>query len=284
LVFNSQVFDGTQAISVPELLDALNTMPFASPLRMVSIQDIDKAVKAVSDALIDYLADPLQTTVLVLTATKIKSDSRLLKAIKKISSKAVIASESKKRNELPNMVREMAKSYQISLNPDAASELIELVGTSTISINTELQKLSAYLRSSNRSNASRADVLAVVARAAESSPWDFVEAFSRRDLITALELLNRMPGESPIALISLCVMRIRELLLLKSLQLRKSANLAGVMKKPEWQVKKLMGTANNFTTTELREFLATAANIDMQMKSGKDPQQQLSEFLLRTCK
>jgi DNA polymerase-3 subunit delta len=280
MVFNSQVFDATQPISAPELLDALNTMPFASPIRLVSVKDVDKAQKAVSDAIIDYLSEPLESSILVLSATKLKSDSRLLKAVRAVSPKAIISSESKKRGELPGMVMQMAKGYKITMTNTAAQELIELVGNSTVAINTELQKLAAYLRSLGKNTADKSDISAVVARATEASPWDFVEAFSKRDLALSLELLGRMRGESPINLLALCVIRIRDLLLLKSYAGRGQANLASAMGRQDWQVKRLQASARLFTPKELRKLLALAADIDMRMKSGKNPEQQLIEFLL----
>jgi DNA polymerase-3 subunit delta len=258
-------------------------MPFASSIRLVSIQDVDKTAKSVIEELIDYMASPTETTVLILTATKLKADSRLVKAVKQLNPKAVINCESKKRSELPSMVQQMAKSYQIIIGHEATQKLIELTGESTVAINTELQKLANYLHSLGKSEASKNEVMAVVAKAAQPSPWDFVEAVSQRDLILAMELLLAMPNESPISLLALCIIRIRELLMLKSVTDRGTGNLAKAMKKPDWQIRKLQSSAAKFEATELRQFLSLAASVDMQMKSGKDAQQQLNQFLLSVC-
>ncbi|GHT78670.1 hypothetical protein FACS1894104_2190 [Actinomycetota bacterium] len=287
ITFNSVVFDGALTINVSELLDALNTIPFASPLRMVTVQDIEKSSKTVTDTIIEYLADPLNSSVLVLTATKLKADSRLIKAIKKIAPTAIINCDSKKISELPAMVQKLAQNYGVSMGNDAAQQLVRLTGSSTVNINTELQKLAAYLRSVNKDSASKADVLAVVSKASEPSPWDFVGAFTNRDIALMLELLfslndslAKTSGNPANYLLSLCVMKIREMLLVKSLIARGSANIATIVKRPDWQVKKIRSEAEHFTAPELRELLIEAADVDMRMKSGNNAQQELVKFLL----
>lgn len=282
--FNSQILDGSANIDIQVLLDTLNTPPLASPFRVLVIKGIDKASKMLVEALTDYLAAPMPSTVLVLTAEKLNVQSRLYKAVKAIDAKAVIDASSKKRSELPAMIRELAGSYHINLSYEGAAKLAELVGNSTVALNNEVKKLASYVLALGRSNANLDDVMMVVARSNQPSPWDFVDAFSRRDLVESFEILRMLSSESPVGLLYLCVIRLRELLQYVSLVAVGERNLPKALGKPEWQTKRLATLATRFEASELRELLALAARADANMKSGQDAQMVLEDFILACCR
>ena len=62
LAFNSDVFAGEKATG-EEIVAAANTLPFASEVRLVQVNNVDKLRKADAEALISYLTSPSQTTV-----------------------------------------------------------------------------------------------------------------------------------------------------------------------------------------------------------------------------
>ncbi|MDR3136233.1 MAG: DNA polymerase III subunit delta [Coriobacteriales bacterium] len=278
--FDSQVFEGSQPLSKGQLLDALNTPPLASPFRLITVRDVDKVGSVLTDSIIDYLQRPLATTVLVLTATKMTATSRLYKALCAISPKAVLDSTSKKRSELPQMVRRLAGDYGLTVEPDANLALVDLIGNSSVALNTELRKLASYAKALGKSSVGASDVHAVVARAHQYSAWDFVDAFAGRDLQRCIALMDMMPDQSPLGIVAFCIVRIRELMQVKALQARRGVSLEKALRRPQWQIKRLLESSANFSVAHLRQILAKAASIDMQMKSGADAQQALLEFLI----
>jgi len=282
--FNSQILEGSGDIDCQSLVDSLNTPPLAAPYRVVVIKDIDKAGKTILDAAADYLASPLSSTILVMTATKLTQQSRLYKAAKAIDNKAIIDASEQKRSELPAMIRKLAGSYQIGLSYEGATKIAELVGNSTVALNSEVKKLASYVLALGRSDANLDDVIMVIARSNQPSPWDFVDAFSRRELAQSLEILRSLPRETPVGLLYLCVVRLRELLYYKSLVALGNRNLAKALGKPDWQVRRLETLAAKFESAELRDMLARSARADARMKSGESAQLVLEEFLLATCR
>lgn len=284
LDFNSQIVDGSKSLVLGELLDSLNSPPLAAPFRLVVIKNVDKGGKQLVDALTLYLASPLLTTIVVMTAAKLTQQSNLYKAVKRIDSKAVIDASDRKRSELPAMVRQLAQNYQITLSHDGAAKLAELVGASTIALNAEVKKLSSYVVALGRSEATLEDVTIVVSQTNQPSPWDFVDAFSKRDLSQSLDLLVALPRESPVSLLYLCVTRIRELLQYRALVERREGNVAKALGKQEWQVRRLETLSQKFTAGELRALLAQAAHADARMKSGENARLVLEELLLSACR
>lgn len=282
--FNTQIVEGSKEIDPITLLDSLNTPPLASPYRLMLIKDVEKVGKTIMDALVSYCKSPMPSTVLAMTAQKLTSQSRLYKAVSAIDKKAVIDASERKRSEVPAMVRQLASNYRINLSYDAAVKMSELVGNSTIALNTEVKKLASYVLALGRSDASLDDVLTVVARSNLPSVWDFVDAFSKRELVESLDLLRLLTKESPVSLLYLCVTRIREMLHYKSLAARREGNLAKALGKPDWQLRRLESLARRYEDQELRDLLVRASRADARMKSGEDAKIVLEEFILTTCR
>lgn len=68
--FNSETFSGLTCTG-EEVITAANTLPFASEVRLVLVNDVDKLKKADSELLIAYLKEPCETTVLALEGQKV---------------------------------------------------------------------------------------------------------------------------------------------------------------------------------------------------------------------
>ncbi len=78
--FNSETFSGLTCTG-EEVITAANTLPFASEVRLVVVNDVDKLKKADSELLVAYLKEPCETTVLALEGQKVAKNTRLYKAV-----------------------------------------------------------------------------------------------------------------------------------------------------------------------------------------------------------
>lgn len=282
--FNRSNFDGAKLEAGDEVVDACLTMPFCSQYRLVVIEDVDKAKKAVADALSEYLKDPCPSTVLALTATKLAKNTVLFKRIVKVDSKSVVECGSKKRYELPALVRNMAVSHGATMSQAAATFLIGRVGVSTVALDTELKKLASYVRSQGRETITEHDIDRLVARTAEVKPWDLGDALGARDAARCLSLIAQMRGQSPYGLLAVCLGRIRELIVVKALEERPgAASIASVLGGPDWRYKNHRRMASNFSKAELEQALTGGAQVEMQMKSGTDPGLALDLWIVDTC-
>lgn len=290
LSFNSDDIDAEFA-EEGVVVTSCNTIPFASDIRLVLVRNADKLSKADSDALVDYLKSPSPTTVLALEAAKLAKNTRLYKAVAAYGAKAVIDCAPMKRAELPRAVRSMAVSHGVTFTDGAARALVELVGESTVHLDAEIQKIALAHRGSDA--VSEGEVFALVARVAEVKPWEFVDAFSARDLKKCLLYMSRMDSVSPHVLIAMCVSRIRELMCVKALSRRGNANAAnlahaltsyGGKTVQDWRVKNHAVWARQYSASELREALRLARDCEQAMKSGTDPHDAFVEWLIAVTK
>ncbi len=284
--FNTKVFDAANASSGEEIVVACNTVPFASKYRLVKVRNAENLKKPCSEAIISYLEEPNETSILLLFATKLAKNTRLYKAVAGIGKTAVITCQTpKKENELTAIVRDMSLSHGAAITPDAARVLVNLVGENTVKLNAELEKLAIAHTSANP--ISKQEVVAQVARTAKVKWWDFVDAFSQRNEKKCLLLLAQMKNESPYSLLPLTTSRIRELIKVKALIKCSNSKIRAELKLTErmdWKVNYYKKWARNYTAKELREAIISARDAEANMKSGTNPSDAFYDWVIGVLK
>ena len=269
LAFNSDEFNGESALG-SDIVAACNTVPFASPVRLVEVRSTEKLKKADAEALVAYLDAPSETTVLALVAEKLAKNTRLYKAVAKHGKTAVIDCAPVKRFELPKMVRSMAVGHGVTLTEGAAAKLVDLVGEDTVRLDGEVRKIALAHRGNDAVN--EHEIVAMVSRTAQVKPWEFVDAFSARDARKCLLFLGRMESVSPHALIAMCTSRLRELVCARALVARGNPKaIASALKLQEWRCRNYAAWARGFSDEELRDAIVAARDAERSMKSGGDP-------------
>lgn len=278
LSLNSDTFNGENAEGI-DIVSACNTLPFASDIRLVQVNAVDKLKKADTDQVIAYIESPSPTTVLVLVASGVAKNTRLYKAVSKIGKNAIIDCAPIKRNELPARVRAMATTHGIAITPAAANALIDAVGENTVALDSSLAKLA--LSHVGADPVTDSEVALIVPRSAQAKPWEFIDAFSERNATKCLALRQRLDSTSPHVLLSMCVTRIRELVAAQSLYARgQGSALASYLKVPDWRVRNHARWAKGFTEQELRDALVSSMKAEQAMKSGTDPESAFQDWYL----
>lgn len=266
--FNLDDRDMTKPQEPDEIIASLCTFPMGSDFRLVILRSCDHLVKAMSEALVSYLAAPSPDTVCLIVADALARNTRLYKAVAKIDAKAVIDCSAKKRWELPAYVQGMASRHGVSISSAAAEELVARAGESTRMLDTQLKKLAAMTGSSS---IELADVERYVVRTAEIKPWDFLDAVSARDVARALELYRLLPPKSEVRLLSLLLTRVRELIVAKALDERGQAReLASTLGVKDWQVKNHVRWSRLFSMDELVDALHSAVETECALKGSRD--------------
>lgn len=280
--FNLEEIEASADLEPQTLLSSLNTLPMGADRRIVVVENAEKLPKPVSEALVKYLANPNEACTLCLTATTLAKTTRLYKALAKVGPKAVIDCSAKKGRDLLPYVQKLARSHNLTISSDAASELTARVGESSTMLDTQLASLSALLGGGG--NVTLGLVESNVARVAEVKPWEFLDRLAQRDLARSLQLLRLLDGGSAIGLCSLVCGRVRELICAKSLAARGEGGLvAKELKKQDWQVRNLGRWAGNFRDGELELLLSECADADAALKSGADERSTLTALVCSVC-
>lgn len=280
-MFNLEEIVASGDLEPVALLSSLNTLPMGGDRRVVVVEAADKLPKAVSEALIDYLASPNESCTLALVAASLAKSTRLYKAVAKVGPRSVIECTAKKGRDLPPYVQKLAASHGVSISVDAARELVARVGESTTMLDTQLATLAALLGGAG--TITQEFVEANVARVAEVKPWEFLDRLSARDAHRSLALYHLLDG-SALGLLSLVCGRLRELICARSLAARgASPSLADELGKQEWQVRNHARWARAFSDGELEGLLAECARVERALKSGADEQTEMVRLIARIC-
>jgi len=282
LSMNSLKFAAREIKGPAHILDALNTVPFGSQYRLVVITEADQLDKAVQSSLVDYLTDPSETTVLVLVADKLAKNTRLYKAIAERYASSIVDCSPKKRAELPQLVRNIAKAEGVDILANVASLMVDRLGVDTVLLNAETKKLAAIIRSRGDTTIKAADVTEHIARFVEPKRWDLTNALSLRDLPRCLTCIDEMKSFSATGLFTLCISHIREILQAKTARSR-GGSVALAVGKQDWQIKELIKATELFSFAELKTILKQAPVVESRMKSGADADQLLRLWVINVC-
>lgn len=279
--FNLEEIVASADLEPEVVLSSLNTLPMGGERRVVVIEGAEKLPKAVSEAIVAYLADPNPSCTLALVSEKLAKNTRLYKAVAKVGPRSVIECAALKGRDLPLYVQKLAAAHGVAIGSDAARELVARAGESTTMLDTQLASLAALLGGSG--TITREFVEANVARVVEVKPWEFLNCLASRDAARALSLYRLLDG-SPLGLLSLVTGRLRELICARSLVARGEGHaLAATLKKQDWQVRDYPTWARRYADGELERLLSECANAERALKSGADGDAVMVPLIARVC-
>ncbi len=186
--FNVNEFGGEAEEAVASAL----MPPVFSDRRLVILKDAALPASA-RRTLAEYLADPLESTTLVLHAADRKPDIRDALCAAAAALGGVVVFKPLSEEEAARRLEAAAKSASRTLDCEAAGWIVEEAGTSWSVLEAELAKLVHYTR--GRERITQEDALACLGYRKNSNPFDFPRLLQSRALKPALELLRRLLAE-----------------------------------------------------------------------------------------
>lgn len=304
---NQDVFDGAMA-ELASIRTVCETFPFLSARRLVVVQGLPKRKRGgASDdadgdeddaepeqqanarasrskkvkggamgpkAFVEGLADcathlPETTTLVVHVPEDLEASHPLMKAAK--AAGQVKTFRVPRGSQLEDWLARRAKAANARLRPDAARELIGLVGEDTRVLASEIEKLCTYVGAGGEIGIE--DVRALTAPSREARVFDLTDALARRDRSRALALLHELlaNGESPLGIVALTAFQTRALMQVKTLadrglrvpQIAQTAGLAPFV------VEKSLPLARQFTMPQLEAAHRTLLDVDAALKRSR---------------
>lgn len=283
--FNDDLFHGNASFIAQRAINAARTLPMMAPARFVLARDVDQAPPEEQEALAAYLASPVDTACVVLTAEKLDKRSKLVKA----AAAAKVAYEAKpmKGAALRRFATEEAKRRGHAMTPRAADALADALGEDLAAIDDACERLSLYA-----GEGAKIDVDAVeacVTRVATDSIWALVDAVGARNTKKALHAAGSLLGdrEPPLRILAMVarqlriVARMREALASKTLSDEECAVAAGA---PPFKARDLKESARRFSMRELSAAFTTLALADLALKGSRVPPERiLEEAVISLC-
>jgi DNA polymerase III subunit delta len=266
-----EAFDA-RASEPAEIVGALSALTFDPGTRYVLVDEVGAWKAPQLEPLVSILGEMPPETVLVAIARG-KALKQLCKAVEGAGGE-VREYPAPKPWELPKWLVERGRELGVQLDPEAAKELVTLVGTSQQRLSRELEKLGLAVHP--RTNVATADVESLAARDAAPQAYDLADALVAGDLKATLALAEQLEshGERPGRLVYPVVRRLREVHRAAALldQGVPESKVGEALNAPPWLVKKTVARAKKADRAALERAICIFADLEIDMRGGGELQ------------
>jgi DNA polymerase-3 subunit delta len=252
------------------LVDAAQTPPFLTDFRVVLGRVIEKRERNdLVQPLVDYLADPLPSTRVVLEWQGGRIPKALAEAITQAGGTMVDTSPGRKVAE---WVQEHLAEAGMKVDPEGRKRLVTWVGDEP----SRLIGLVDLLRSTYGAGVkiTAPELEPFLGDDGGVPPWDLTDAIDRGDRSTALDLLQRMVGQGgrhPFQVLATLHTHFARMLRLDGADVtseKQAAELLG-MKGSTFPAKKAMAQARKLGHDRLVRIIDLLADADLDLRGGK---------------
>ena len=252
------------------LVDAAQTPPFLTEHRVVLARIVDKRERNDQvGPLVDYLADPLPSTRLVLEWRTGKVPKALLEAVTRAGGEQIDTSPGRKVAE---WVAHQLTESELKVDAEGRQRLVTWVGDEP----SRLLGLIDLLRSTYGSGAKLTitELEPFLGDDGGVPPWDLTDAIDKGDRTRALELLQRMIGQGerhPFQVLATLHSHVARILRLDGADVtseQQAAELLGI-KGSTFPAKKALGQARKLGHDRIVRMVDLLAEADLDLRGGK---------------
>jgi len=197
--FNLTIFYGKDA-AWADIVNACMRYPMFSDKQVVLLKEAQQMRDI--DKLENYIANPLASTIFVVSYKEKKVDGRS-KLAKLLKEKGELLSTKKMYdNQLPDWVSGLAASKGYTLSQKALMLLVEHIGNDLSRINNEIDKLAVNLGGTK--NISEDDIEKYIGVSKEYNVFELQDALAKKDLLRAIRIIRYFesnPKAAPIQLV-----------------------------------------------------------------------------------
>jgi DNA polymerase III subunit delta len=267
------------------VVDAAQTLPFLSDHRVVVLRDIG-AMKAEQleglDHLVTYLADPAETTELVLVASGGRPPKKLVDAAKSAGAQVLetgAPSANKQRNE---WMRRQLAAAPVRFDERAQAAVIDWVGEDVGRIVGLFETLVGVYGPGAKVGVPEATPF--MGEAAGVPPWELTDAIDAGDTTKALRLLHRMlhgGDRHPLQILATLHGHYQRALRLDGSGARSGADASAIIGVKGFAADKALNLQRRLGSTGVARAMELLAQADVDLKGDKDwPPELVAEVLV----
>jgi DNA polymerase-3 subunit delta len=282
--FNESTFSLTN-MDVQQAIAAAEQLPMMSPRRVVRVRDFSKLREADEEALMRYLARPVESSVVIFISDELDKRRKLSKTL--LDACAAIEFAPLADAELAEWAKKRLKELKVQTDERTLHQIVALVGADVRTLSNELEKLATAALGNGFITMEIVDAL--VGRSRELSNFELADHLIARNRKRALQTLQRLldDGAEPVMLIGLIGSNYRRLALAKELMSKGAANQevyrqVGIFGKRE----EFLATARRSDARALAHSIERIAAADLAIKtslSGGGPQGSRLQLELLIC-
>lgn len=271
-------------VDLSQVRDVIETLPMMAPRRVVVVREAQHLKSKDLEVLLPIVETPVETTVLILTASKIDQRLKFFKDFQKGG--PLIKFDRPYENQIPGWIRYIVQKHELTIDNDAVERIQQWVGVNLLDIDNEVRKLAQYL--GDRKHVTLKDVEAIVSRIRVNSVFALAHAIGVNDRSAALMCLAQLldHGENSVGVLSMISRHVRILTLVKE-GLREGLNtsqLASRVGVPNFFLKEYMDQCRGWSEAKLRATHEALLATDQALKSSPvSTHIWLENFVIQTC-
>ncbi|HUU42402.1 MAG TPA: DNA polymerase III subunit delta, partial [Planctomycetota bacterium] len=253
--------------------------------RMVEVMGADAFLRTHGDAIVRYLERPSATGVLVLDAAKVDGRTRLPGAVR--AAGMIVDCPTVYEERLPGWVKSEVRRRGLDVSTAVVSVLIDEVGNNLFALAGEIDKLVTYVGDRKRIEAD--DVARITGHARSWVVWTLTDALGRRDVASALRVLEGLLREGDRAELIVGSLNWQISRLMKGRMLRDRGSdrreIASQLRVGARYVDAVMEQIDHFAVADLARVSRLLLEADVTMKSsGMEARTVLERFLVEACR
>jgi DNA polymerase-3 subunit delta len=285
---------------VDKAIAATRTVPMMAKKRVVIVRSLerwDAGAESASDddggkalppldRLAEYAKEPIDSSCLVLVATKLDGRRKLVTLAKKQG--FVVDCASVDGRQLPAWIKARAKAKGHAIDGDVAELVAEIAGPDLSYLDDVVERLSLYVGPTQPITEEAVSICVTRVRLADT--WKLVDAASTKDLGRVLALFADVydPRDRGLPLIGAIAWSLRQLLKLSTAleegaSLDEAARRAGIY--PAFRAREHQRKLSAFRPRELERWLVIVQETDFALKSSRRSADAiLEEMFTRLCR
>jgi len=265
----AEELDGEE-VTVPAIVDAALTPPFLTSRRVIIVRDIGRFTSEAVEPLVEYLADPLPTTSLVLVAGGGQTSARLLNAVKK-AGRVIDAATPRAGKARTAWVDERLNASPLTFDAAAGARIVEHLGEDLGRLASLIELLVGAYGAGARVGVS--EVEPFLGGAGVVAPWDLTDGIDRGDTAASLSALQRLisGGERhPLVVMATLHRHYAAMLRLDGSGIRTEAEAAAALGMAPFPARKAMTQAGRLGTKGIARAIELLARADLDLKGLRE--------------
>lgn len=263
---NTHFYEGKD-ISVGEIIDLAETLPFLSERRVIFISN-SNLFKSGGEKMAEYLASPNETTYFVFTESEVDKRSKLFKAVQ--NNGCVVEFGVQDENTLKRWIAGIVGRDNKKIAERTVTLFLTKTGTDMENIQMELEKLLCYCM--DRDVITDEDVEAVCVNRISNHIFDMVNAIASGNTKKALSLYYDLLALKEPAMRILFLTARQYNLLLQTKELKQKGfsdkDIASKIGVPPFVAGKYVAQASRFKTSDLKAFVKRCVETEEAVKTG----------------
>lgn len=275
-------FDGPE-YELRSVVDAAQTSPFLTERRVVVARDIGRFTADDVAPLVGYLADPLDTTDLVLVAGGGRAPKALTDALKSAGAVVVDTAPPTKARDRAGWVEQQFAAAGLKVDGAVLQAVGAWMGEDAGRLQGVIDTLVSAYGTAGKLRLD--DVRPFLGEAGGVPPWDLTDAIDRGDTTVSLSLLHRMMGSGerhPLQVMAILHGHYTKLLKLDGSDARDESSAAQVLGiKPGFPARKALDQYRRLSGTGVTRAVGLLAQADLDLRGAKDwPESLVMEVLV----